>query len=81
MRYKPGDKVRVIGAQDRIDEMKKMIGSVCTIEKCGSCFYTLIEGLGFAWLEEWVELYEEGKDLDISMDEVIDCFGVEVEHV
>lgn len=56
MEYRVGDKVLVAKAQNGIDEMQKLVGTVCTISQVYSGGYQLAEcRIGYSWLESWLE--------------------------
>jgi len=73
-KYKVGDKVLVVKAQQHVTSMENFVGSIGTISVVDGEIYCLEELPHFAWLEEWLEPIE--KELKISENDLMNCFEV-----
>jgi len=71
MKFKTGDKVRVINTlsedqENVVDEMVELKGEILTIKRVGTDYY--IEGNGCAWEEWMLEAVSKFKEGDIITD-------------
>jgi len=54
-KFNVGDSVRVVGCQNGIVQMEKLVGNTCTILEINGDWYTLKEDPVWLWSEAWLE--------------------------
>ena len=69
-----GQKVLVVGYQEGITAMKKMVGKICTIKSAYNDANELEES-DFLWIDEYLEPAKDYVDIDISEDNIMRIFA------